>query len=54
MAKITYTADDGSVQEFDIVATAAPSITDVKVDESNGTSETLVPEVAGEQSAPTA
>ncbi len=49
MAKITFTADDGSVQEFDlgVLSTGTPVVIDtVQVDESNGSSETFVPEAA--------
>lgn len=48
MAKITFTADDGSVQEFDVtipvVAPVAATVTEVDVKESDGTAETFVPE----------
>lgn len=40
MAKITFTADDGSVQEFEVVTAIAtpvvPTITEVDVKESDG------------------
>lgn len=47
MAKITFTADDGSTQDFELVlpvagVPAAPTEVDVK--ESDGTEETFVPE----------
>ncbi len=48
MAKITFTADDGSTQDFDVtlpvVAPVAATVTEVDVKESDGTSETFVPE----------
>lgn len=48
MAKITFTADDGSVQEFDVVipvaAASTPTITEVDVKESDGSEVVAVPE----------
>lgn len=45
MAKITFTADDGSVQDFDVaVPAAAPApevIADIVVEHTDGTSETF-------------
>ena len=50
MAKITFTADDGSTQEFDVtvpvVVAPAEVIADVKVENTDGTSETLTTEAA--------
>jgi len=39
VAKITFTGDDGSVQEFTLTVpiVAAPTISEVKVEESDGT-----------------
>lgn len=43
MAKITFTADDGTTQDFDLGVLTAPvtepTITDVEVKESDGTTE---------------
>lgn len=52
MATITFTADNGATQEFDlgVLATTA-TVTEVDVKESDGTEETFVPET--EAVAPT-
>lgn len=48
MAKITFTADDGSTQDFDVVlpvvAPVAPTITEVDVKESDGSEVVATPE----------
>lgn len=48
MAKITFTADDGSTQDFDVtvpvVAPVAETIESVVVENTDGSSETFVPE----------
>lgn len=52
MAKITFTADDGSTQDFDVVlpvavaVAVAPTVAEVDVKESDGSEETFVPETA--------
>lgn len=51
MAKISFTADDGSIQEFDVVlpvvAPAEPSeVSEVVVEHSDGSSENFVPETS--------
>lgn len=49
MAKITFTADDGSMQDFDVVlpvTTPPVTVTEVDVKESDGSTETFVPEQA--------
>lgn len=65
MAKITYTADNGSIEEFvdqaavDAAVAAAKAATgtietiqDVKVENTDGTVETLTPEEAGTTDSP--
>lgn len=47
MAKITFTADDGSIQEFDVVMTTPPTpvvaaISEVDVVKTDGTEEKFV------------
>lgn len=48
MATLTFTADDGAVQTFDLGVLSVPGapveITEVKVEESDGSEETFVPE----------
>lgn len=48
MAKIIFTADDGSTQEFDVVlrvvAPVAATVTEVDVKESDGSEVVAVPE----------
>lgn len=45
ITKITATFDDGSTEDiFPVTAPAAPTITEVKVDESDGSEQTFTPD----------
>ena len=55
MAKITFTADDGSMQDFEVVIPAVDPVVEVDTKTESGAEESFVPETpAVEPTAPTA